>query len=166
MYNNFNFRKIFLTYSAYIVLFIIFQTSVFSSDSSDEKTKVEGRQMLTIQPLDPVFPIMEQLDVDVSPVVLINVFKVDSADVDQLIKAWEQDANWMKKQPGYISTQLHKGIGESCVFLNYAVWESVKHFKAAFTNPEFRSSLSAYPSSAVAQPHLFTKVAVPNLCTQ
>ena len=28
----------------------------------------------------------------------------------------------------------------------------------------FVSALAAYPSSAVAQPHLFAKVAVPNLC--
>jgi heme-degrading monooxygenase HmoA len=71
----------------------------------------------------------------------------------------------MKKQPGYISTQLHRGIGGSCTFFNYAVWESVGPFRAAFTNPEFRAALVAYPSSVVASPHLFAKVAVPNLCT-
>ena len=47
------------------------------------------------------------------------------------------------------------------MFLNYAVWESVEHFRAAFTNPEFRGALAAYPSSVVASPHLFEKVAVP-----
>ena len=71
----------------------------------------------------------------------------------------------MKKQPGYISTQLHRGIAGSCVFLNYAVWELVDYFRAAFTNPEFRGALAEYPSSVVASPHLFEKVAVPNLCT-
>jgi len=50
------------------------------------------------------------------------------------------------------------------MFINYAVWESVGHFRAAFTHPDFVSALAAYPSSAVAQPHLFTKVAVSNLC--
>jgi len=54
----------------------------------------------------------------------------------------------------------------SCVFLNYAVWESVEHFRAAFTHPEFANAVKAYPASAVAQPHLFSKVAVPNLCTE
>jgi heme-degrading monooxygenase HmoA len=122
--------------------------------------------MLTIKPLDSVVPIQKQLNANISPVVLINIFTVDSKDVESLIKAWEHDANWMKRQPGYISTQLHQGIGGSCVFLNYAVWESVEHFRAAFTNPEFSSALGAYPSSAVAQPHLFTRVAVPNLCTK
>jgi hypothetical protein len=47
--------------------------------------------------------------------VLINVFTVDPADVDALPAAWEDDANWMKREPGYIFTQLHRGIGGSCV---------------------------------------------------
>ena len=120
--------------------------------------------MLTIRPLDMKVPINDQLGDDLSPVILINVFTVDPADVDALLMAWEHDANWMKRQSGYISTQLHRGIAGSCVFLNYAVWESVAHFRAAFTHPEFGRALDAYPSSAVAQPHLFSRVAVPNLC--
>jgi len=120
--------------------------------------------MLTLRPLDPIVPIEKQLGASLSPVVLINVFTVDAAEVDALLAAWEHDANWMKQQPGYISTQLHRGIAGSCVFLNYAVWESVERFRAAFTHPEFASALGAYPSSAVAQPHLFSRVAVPNLC--
>ena len=51
------------------------------------------------------------------------------------------------------------------MFMNYAIWESVVHFRAAFTNPEFVNALAAYPSSAIAQPHLFARVAVPNLCS-
>jgi heme-degrading monooxygenase HmoA len=121
--------------------------------------------MLNLRPLDERVPIQQQLGAEVSPAILINVFTVASEDVDGLLAAWEHDANWMKKQPGYISTQLHRGIGGSCTFLNYAVWESVAHFRVAFTNPEFRATLAAYPSSVVASPHLFEKMAVPNLCT-
>jgi heme-degrading monooxygenase HmoA len=121
--------------------------------------------MLSLRPLDERVPIQQQLGAEVSPAILINVFTVASEDVDGLLAAWEHDANWMKKQLGYISTQLHRGIGGSCTFLNYAVWESVAHFRAAFTNPEFHATLAAYPSSVVASPHLFEKMAVPNLCT-
>jgi heme-degrading monooxygenase HmoA len=67
-------------------------------------------------------------------------------------------------QPGYISTQLHQGIAGSTVLMNYAIWESVAHFRAAFTHPDFKQALSHYPSSAVASPHLFTRLTVPNLC--
>lgn len=122
--------------------------------------------MLTMQPLDPQFPISEQLNSTDSPVILVNIFKVDPNDIDALLSAWEDDANWMKKQPGYISTQLHRAIAGSSMFLNYAVWESVELFRAAFSSPEFHSRLNAYPSSTIAQPHLFTRVAIPNLCTE
>ena len=120
--------------------------------------------MLELRPLDPNVPIFQQINVDVSPVVLVNVFQVDEKDIPALVEAWEADANWMKQQPGYISTQLHRGIAGSTTFLNYTVWESVAHFRAAFTHPEFKRALEHYPSTAVASPHLFTRLTVPNLC--
>jgi hypothetical protein len=63
---------------------------------------------------------------------------VKHEDVDQLLRAWaDDDAAYFKQKSGFISTQLHRGIGGSCVFINYAVWESTEHFKQAFNNPEF-----------------------------
>jgi hypothetical protein len=67
--------------------------------------------MLQLQPLDPNTPIFQQLSTEASPVVLVNIFHVAETDTPALLKAWEADANWMKRQPGYISTQLHQGIG-------------------------------------------------------
>ena len=120
--------------------------------------------MLQLKPLDESVPIFQQMNSDVAPVILINIFHVAESDIPALMKAWEADANWMKNQPGYISTQLHRAIAGSNVFMNYALWESVAHFRAAFTHPKFTDALSHYPSSAVASPHLFTRLTVPNLC--
>ncbi len=120
--------------------------------------------MSLLRPLDPAFPIERQLAVDASPVVLVNIFTLDKADEQAFLKAWHHDALFMKQQPGFIFTQLHRAIGESPTYLNYAVWETTADFRAAFTNPTFRAELSVYPSSAVATPHLFQKVAVPGVC--
>ena len=120
--------------------------------------------MLNLQPLDPACPIDQQFRATASPIVLVNLFKVAEEDIPALMTAWEKDANWMKRQPGFLSTQLHRAVGESRMLMNYAVWESIGHFKAAFTHSDFISALAAYPSSAVAMPHLFEKVAVSNLC--
>ena len=120
--------------------------------------------MLNIRPLDPACPIDQQLQSQAAPVVLVNLFTVAEADIPMLMSAWEKDANWMKQQPGFLSTQLHRAIGGSHMFMNYAVWESVDHFRAAFTHPDFIRALDAYPSSAIATPHLFSKVAVSNVC--
>lgn len=70
----------------------------------------------------------------------------------------------MKRQPGLISTQLHRAVGDSPTFLNYAVWENSTHFRAAFSHPDFKASLAAYPSSAVASPQLLQKVAISDIC--
>lgn len=114
--------------------------------------------------MDGRVTLLKQMEEKVSPVFLINKFNVRAEDVEQLLSAWAEDAAWMRQQPGYISTQLHRGIGGSCVFLNYAVWESVEDFKQAFGNPEFQSRLQNYPSEAIVSPHLFQRVAVPRIC--
>ena len=120
--------------------------------------------MVTLQALDPGFPIERQISVDAAPVVLVNLFTLDPADEESFLRCWQDDAAFMKGQPGFISTQLHRAIGDSPTYLNYAIWESTAAFRAAFTHPEFRAKLSAYPSSAVAMPHLFQKVAVADIC--
>lgn len=120
--------------------------------------------MLNLCPLDPTCPIDQQLQSKAEPVLLLNLFTVAEADIPALMAAWEKDALWMKQQPGFLSTQLHRAIGGSHMFMNYAVWESVGRFRAAFTHKDFVSALAGYPSTAIAQPHLFAKVAVPNLC--
>jgi heme-degrading monooxygenase HmoA len=116
--------------------------------------------------MDERVTLSSQMDEPIGPVILINRLTVESDETDRLLTAWAADAAWMKQQPGFISTQLYRGIGGSRVLINAAVWESTKHFKRAFTSPEFQSKLGQYPPSAVASPHLFRKVAVPGICVE
>ena len=120
--------------------------------------------MLHRRSMNPTFPLEQQLTLDASPVVLVNLFTLDKADEQAFLDVWQEDAVVMKRQPGFISTQLHRAVGDSPTYLNYAVWQSVADFKAAFGNPEFTAKLSAYPASCVATPHLFQKVAAPGIC--
>ena len=84
-------------------------------------------------------------------VILINKFNVKPEDADNLLKAWAADAAYLKQKPGFISTQLHRGISGSCVFVDYAVWESVEYFNQATSDPAFRSALARYPESTAAR---------------
>jgi heme-degrading monooxygenase HmoA len=120
--------------------------------------------MPTFVELDERAPLARQIEEEGGPVVLVNTLTVNADEAAQLVDVWAADAAWMKQQPGFISAQLHRGIGGSGVFLNYAVWESTELFKRAFTHPEFQSHLSRYPASTVVSPHLFQKVAVPGVC--
>ncbi len=120
--------------------------------------------MVKLVEMDAKVSLRTQMEQAVGPIVLINKFDVPADDVEQFLKVWSEDAALMKRQPGFISTQLHRGIGESGVFLNYAVWESVEAFKAAFFQPEFQAALRTYPENAVASPHLFQRLAVAGIC--
>ena len=111
--------------------------------------------MIMLIEMDEMVTLSAQMEQNISPVILINKFNVKPEDVDQLLKTWAADAAYFKQQPGFISTQLHRGIGGSCVFINYAVWESTQQFKEAFNRPEFKSKLGAYPDSTTTSPHLF-----------
>jgi len=123
--------------------------------------------MPSFKELNDVVSLADQMQsADDEPIVLINLFTVDQADEEALVAAWKHDAEFMKAQPGYIMTQLHKGIAGSSTFVNYAVWENVESFRTAFTNPEFQSRIHEYPKSAVASPHLFKKLAIPGLCVE
>ncbi len=114
--------------------------------------------------MDAAVTLADQLEDDGGPVILVNTFNVPVEDADRLVAAWAGDAALMKGQPGFISTQLHRGIAGSGTFLNYAVWETTAHFRAAFASPEFQARLGAYPESATVSPHLFRKMAVPGIC--
>ncbi|WP_299986607.1 antibiotic biosynthesis monooxygenase [uncultured Ruegeria sp.] len=120
--------------------------------------------MAKFEELDAIATLADQMQAEEGPVVLINLFTVDAKDEDALLNAWAYDADFMKSQPGYISTQLHKGIAGSSTFVNYAIWQDVKSFRDAFTHPEFERRISDYPESAVARPHLLKKLAVENHC--
>lgn len=120
--------------------------------------------MLQRVEMDEHVTLFDQLAKEVGPVILVNTFHVAPDDADVLLEAWADDARYLKSKPGFISTQLHRGIAGSATFLNVAVWESVEAFRDAFGDPRFREGFARYPDSTVASPHLFQKVAVPGIC--
>lgn len=121
--------------------------------------------MLGHKELDPHFSLQQQYaDNSKMGTILLNVFSVDPKDTEAFKKAWQQDAEFFKRQPGYISAQLHHGIGDSNMWFNYAVFENTAAFAATNAQPEFRPLRGVYPDSAVAHPHLFRRVHIPGIC--
>jgi heme-degrading monooxygenase HmoA len=119
---------------------------------------------MELREMDERTTYMQQLQADGGPVVLMNQFNVAPEDVDRFLEVWTDDAGFMKRQPGFISTQLHRGIAGSTTFMNVAVWESARALGEAFRSPEFQQRAARYPDDAVAAPHVFEKVAVPGIC--
>jgi heme-degrading monooxygenase HmoA len=120
--------------------------------------------MVKVIELDEKVTLKTQMEEDVGAVILINKFTVDPSDVDQFLKTWASAAEIAKKLPGVISSQLHRGIVGSCVFVAYVVFESTETIKQLYNSPDFQSKISEYPASTVVSPHVFKKVAVPGIC--
>jgi heme-degrading monooxygenase HmoA len=87
---------------------------------------------------------------------LMNVFTVQPENqqrlVDLLIKAIKLT---MKKQPGYISANIHKSLDGTRV-TNYAQWRSKDDFEAMLENPEAAKHMQEASQLAIKfEPHLY-----------
>lgn len=67
------------------------------------------------------------------PVTLINAFEVPADQVDVTVAFWENARDFLKEQPGYISTRLHQALAPDAKFqlINVAIWQSPEAFQAA-----------------------------------
>lgn len=81
-----------------------------------------------------------------SSVILINPFEIPEGREDECLAFWEKAAEYMRKQPGFISTRLHRAIVPWARFslINMAEWESVEHFESAINHEEFKKLIAPY----------------------
>ena len=79
-------------------------------------------------------------------VILINPFEVPEGKEEEALAFWEKAADLMRRQPGYISTRLHKAIVPWARFhyINVAEWESVDHFENVMNSEEFKNLVGPY----------------------
>ncbi|MFJ9150945.1 antibiotic biosynthesis monooxygenase family protein [Streptomyces sp. NPDC102270] len=120
--------------------------------------------MLTFGHLDASTHFRDQQKEETGPVTIINTFVAPEGKEDEVLAAWADDADYMKRSGNLLSVQLYRGIGGSRLFTNVAVWKSTGHLRAALGTPEFASHLANYPDGTVAYPHLYQKFAVEGVC--
>jgi len=80
------------------------------------------------------------------PVILINAFEVPAGEDDKFLASWESSHDFLRTQPGYLSTRLHRSLAPNADFryVNVARWESAEAFRAATAQPEFRAQTPPY----------------------
>ncbi len=66
-------------------------------------------------------------------VVLINVFEVQPGTEEEAVRYWEAARDFLSRQPGYVSTRLHRALRPDARFqlVNVAEWASAEAFQAA-----------------------------------
>ena len=85
--------------------------------------------------------------------VLINAFEVPEESDEEFLRGWEAARDYLKEQPGYVDTVLHRAVAPSVDFrfVNVARWESAEHFQKAISSDGFQevskalSGYSAHP---------------------
>lgn len=90
-------------------------------------------------------------------ITVINPFEVPQGREDETLSMWEAFAEYFRKQPGYISTELHKAIDPNAKFhfINIAKWESADAFQSALNNPELIEVAKDLPSDIPHYPGLY-----------
>ncbi|KAB8206597.1 antibiotic biosynthesis monooxygenase [Aspergillus parasiticus] len=116
--------------------------------------------------IDPRTPLLKQLEEgpEAGSCVLVNTFHIPAGNMDEAFTAWKIDADLAKKQPGFISTQLHRGINGSDMMLNYAIWESTAALKAFYDLPAFKASLENYPDGTECRIAIYRKQHIEGVC--
>jgi heme-degrading monooxygenase HmoA len=114
--------------------------------------------------LDDRVTFRQQLEHNIGPAVLMSTFLVPPDQVDNFLEGFKKQFAIMRKQPGLISAQLHRGIAGSGLFMNYIVWETVAAFKHGYELPEFQAQLKEYPPGTVVSANFFQRVPVAGMC--
>ena len=80
------------------------------------------------------------------PVILINAFEVPEGQDEQFLASWERSRDFLRAQPGYLSTQLHRSLAANADFryVNVARWASAAAFRTATAQPEFGAQAPPY----------------------
>jgi heme-degrading monooxygenase HmoA len=93
-------------------------------------------------------------------VILINPFEVPAGEEEAALRFWEQVANYMRRQPGFISTRLHKALFAEARFayVNIAEWESAEHFQTAISRQEFKKLTEGSQKRFPHYPALYTVI--------
>jgi len=90
-------------------------------------------------------------------VTVINPFELPQGREDEALSMWDTLAEYFRKQPGYISTTLHKALSPDTKFhlINIAKWESAEAFQAALSNPELQNIANELPNDIPHYPGLY-----------
>ncbi|QLE45326.1 antibiotic biosynthesis monooxygenase (plasmid) [Nostoc sp. C052] len=92
-----------------------------------------------------------------SPVVLINVFSVPQGLEDEFLQKWNQTAQLMKSEPGFIETKLHRSLDptERFQFINIAKWSSKETWQSAFSKRISQNEIFEQQLPIEANPALY-----------
>lgn len=105
-----------------------------------------------------IFAVFETTPV-IMTIILINQFSVPTDLEESFLESWREVAEYMSRRPGYISTELHRGLDIPPspdgirLWVNRAEWESAQSWQDTCGTEEFRRLVQSFP--VAGSPHLY-----------
>ena len=92
-------------------------------------------------------------------VVLINPFEVPQGQEEEFLARWQEAADHLRRQDGFVATRLHQSLdpGARFRFVNVAEWRSPDDFRRAVGTEAFARIARAMPAGGA--PALYRVVA-------
>lgn len=83
-------------------------------------------------------------------IIAINPFEVAPGKETEALKVWDRVAEFMNRQPGFVSAKLHQSLGPNTKFhlVTVAEWESAEHFMNVLASDELKEAakgMEAFP---------------------
>ncbi|MCC5647357.1 antibiotic biosynthesis monooxygenase [Nostoc sp. CHAB 5824] len=94
-----------------------------------------------------------------SLVVLINPFSIPKGREEEFLKMWNEVAQYMKDQPGFIDLKLHRSLDPDArfQFINIAHWQSAEAWQTAMSKvePKVQELSQQLPFEVESSPALY-----------
>lgn len=83
-------------------------------------------------------------------IIAINPFEVAPEKETEALKVWDRVAEFMNRQPGFVSAKLHQSLDPNAKFhlVTVAEWESAEHFMNVLASDELKEAakgMEAFP---------------------
>ena len=102
---------------------------------------------------------MSQHATDDTPVTVINVFEIATADLEAFVAQWENRAALLRTKPGFRSFHLYRALSSEARFqlINVAEWATERDLRAAISDAQFQAGAQAASAEfhVVAHPAVY-----------
>jgi heme-degrading monooxygenase HmoA len=90
-------------------------------------------------------------------VTLVNKLTA-TGDIDEFTRILERLTEYMRAQPGYVSSELLRSVRNPAVYVEIARWETADAHRAAVTSDGFRQRVAGLGAVATVDPDVYDAV--------
>ncbi|MDJ0105513.1 antibiotic biosynthesis monooxygenase family protein [Rhodococcus erythropolis] len=119
---------------------------------------------MIVEEFDSRKTFFSQFQDSVGPITLLDMLIAPAGKREETLAAWTEHAKILRRHPGLISVQMHRGSSESETLVNIAVWESAQALLDGVQSDEFAKANELFPEGTICRRLLTERIAVEGVC--